>query len=127
MVDDTFLALVFDEGACVITGYGHAGIENVVGHAKSITGKPLHGLMGSLHLYGADDGRIDEKVAALEHETLKLLAGLYCTGPFVQGRLRRGSRRPTGSWGLAAWWSCRSEPLESNDVFIRSLAGACEL
>ena len=90
MRDDAFLALVFRDGVYVVTGCGHAGVENILGHAREISGgRPVHGVMGGLHLFGVSEERVNQIVEALHREPLRLLAGMHCTGPFVQDRLRR--------------------------------------
>ncbi|RUM48232.1 MAG: MBL fold hydrolase [Hyperthermus sp.] len=88
MRDDAFLALTIGSEAYIITGCGHAGVENILGYAAEITGKKIAGLMGGLHLYGITKDREEEIIESLRQHPLKILAGMHCTGPFIQKRLR---------------------------------------
>ncbi|BES82778.1 MBL fold metallo-hydrolase [Pyrodictium abyssi] len=89
MRDDAFLALSVGRETYVITGCGHAGVENILGYASEITGNPVAGLIGGLHLFGVSGERVEEIIEALRKHPLKILAGMHCTGPFIQERLRR--------------------------------------
>jgi 7,8-dihydropterin-6-yl-methyl-4-(beta-D-ribofuranosyl)aminobenzene 5'-phosphate synthase len=72
---------VKDKGQVVFSACSHAGIVNVLTHARSLfPSVPLYGVMGGLHLSGATERVIPETVADLQRFGLKLLAPGHCTG-----------------------------------------------
>ncbi len=89
MRDDTFLALRVGGRVYILTGCGHAGVENMVGHALEVTGaEELGGVVGGLHLFGASRERMGEIAGFLASRKPRLVAGLHCTGPFAQPVLK---------------------------------------
>ena len=80
--DQAAIINVADKGLVVLTGCGHAGVVNILRHARRITGiDRVHAIIGGFHLTGkAFEPIIDrtvEAVAALEPE---LLVPAHCTG-----------------------------------------------
>lgn len=82
LVDERFLAVnVAGKGLVVFSACSHAGIVNVLTHAKeSFPGVPLHAAMGGLHLSGANEAIIPQTVEGLAGFGLKTLAAGHCTG-----------------------------------------------
>jgi len=82
IMDERFLAAhVKGKGQIVFSACSHAGIVNVLAHARSVwPSVPLYGVMGGLHLSGATEKIIPETVADLQKFDLKLLAPGHCTG-----------------------------------------------
>lgn len=81
IVDERFLAVrVRDKGLVVFSACSHAGIVNVLTHARDVAPDPLHGAMGGLHLAGATEKIIPDTVGALKRFDLKLFAPGHCTG-----------------------------------------------
>jgi 7,8-dihydropterin-6-yl-methyl-4-(beta-D-ribofuranosyl)aminobenzene 5'-phosphate synthase len=81
--DERFLAAhVKGKGLVVFSACSHAGIINVLEHARvSFPDMPLHGALGGLHLAGAAPERIiTPTVAALTRMELRRLAPGHCTG-----------------------------------------------
>ena len=80
--DQAVLLHVRDKGLVVLTGCGHAGIVNIVRHAKHLTGiDRLHAVLGGFHLTGpAFEPIIPATVAALAAERPDLLVPAHCTG-----------------------------------------------
>lgn len=92
--DDFALILEAAEGLVIITGCGHAGIENIVEYAISITGeRRIAGVIGGLHLMGAEDSRIEEVVKYLSSKELTTLAPTHCTGLRAQAALAAAFRK----------------------------------
>ncbi len=86
--DDSALILEATEGLVIITGCGHAGIENIIEYAINITGeRRIAGVIGGLHLMGAEDSRIEEVVRYLSSKELTTLAPTHCTGLRAQAAL----------------------------------------
>jgi len=82
LMDERFVAVnVKDKGAIVFTACSHAGVVNVMTHARDcFPGLPLHGVMGGFHLSGGNERVIPETVAALRAFDLKTIAAAHCTG-----------------------------------------------
>jgi 7,8-dihydropterin-6-yl-methyl-4-(beta-D-ribofuranosyl)aminobenzene 5'-phosphate synthase len=82
LMDERFVsARVRDKGQFVFSACSHAGIINVLRHAKRESPKvPLYGAMGGMHLSGVTEKAIPRTVADLKKLRLKLLAPAHCTG-----------------------------------------------
>ncbi|EFJ49653.1 hypothetical protein VOLCADRAFT_89597 [Volvox carteri f. nagariensis] len=82
IMEERYLAVrVRGRGVVVLSGCSHAGIVNVVRHVKGLSGEPVFGVMGGLHLAGGKmEGRIPETVAALRELNPARVFGGHCTG-----------------------------------------------
>jgi 7,8-dihydropterin-6-yl-methyl-4-(beta-D-ribofuranosyl)aminobenzene 5'-phosphate synthase len=82
LIDERFVAVrVKDKGVLVFTACSHAGVVNVMTHARdSFPGLPLHGVLGGFHLSGGNERVIPETVAALRAFDLTTIAAAHCTG-----------------------------------------------
>lgn len=82
LMDERFLAVnVADKGLVVLSACSHAGIVNVLMHARdSFPGVPLHAVMGGLHLAGPNEAVIPQTVEGLRAFNLKAIAAGHCTG-----------------------------------------------
>ncbi len=82
LMDERFVTVrVKDKGQFVFSACSHAGIVNVLRHAKrEIPKTPLYGAMGGMHLSGVTEKAIPRTVADLKKLGLKLLAPGHCTG-----------------------------------------------
>jgi 7,8-dihydropterin-6-yl-methyl-4-(beta-D-ribofuranosyl)aminobenzene 5'-phosphate synthase len=82
IMDERFVSvLVKDKGQFVFSACSHAGVINVLTHARSkFPTIPLHGVMGGLHLSGVTEKIIPETIADLKQFSLKLIAPGHCTG-----------------------------------------------
>ena len=82
LVDERFLAVnVAGKGLVVFSACSHAGIVNVLMHARdSFPAVPLHAAMGGLHLSGTNEAIIPQTVEGLRGFGLKTLAAGHCTG-----------------------------------------------
>lgn len=82
IMDERFLTVhVKDKGQFVFTACSHAGVINVLTHARSLfPAIPLYGVMGGFHLSGITEKIIPNTVADLEKFGLELLAPGHCTG-----------------------------------------------
>jgi 7,8-dihydropterin-6-yl-methyl-4-(beta-D-ribofuranosyl)aminobenzene 5'-phosphate synthase len=80
--DQAVVVHVRDKGLAVLTGCGHAGIVNIVAHAKRLTGVDrVCAVLGGFHLSGpAFEPVIAPTVAALTAEAPDLLVPAHCTG-----------------------------------------------
>ncbi|SBV97663.1 Metallo-beta-lactamase superfamily protein [uncultured delta proteobacterium] len=97
--DDTALAYITDEGLIIIAGCSHAGIVNIMEHAKAVTGvSKIRAVYGGLHCKDMTDDTIARTRAALEVENLAELYACHCTGSAlddfpVRVRLAAGESR----------------------------------
>jgi 7,8-dihydropterin-6-yl-methyl-4-(beta-D-ribofuranosyl)aminobenzene 5'-phosphate synthase len=82
IIDERFVAVnVKDKGQIVFSACSHAGLINVLTHARSVFPSiRLYGAMGGLHLSGINERVIPQTMADLATFGLKLLAPGHCTG-----------------------------------------------
>jgi 7,8-dihydropterin-6-yl-methyl-4-(beta-D-ribofuranosyl)aminobenzene 5'-phosphate synthase len=82
LMDERFVAVkVKGKGAIVFTACSHAGVVNVLSHAREcFPGRALHAVLGGLHLAGSNERVIPETVAALRQFGLRTIAAAHCTG-----------------------------------------------
>lgn len=82
LMDERWLAVnVAGKGLIVLSACSHAGIVNVLTHARAkFAGTPLHAVMGGLHLSGANEAIIPQTVAAMGEFGLAQIAAGHCTG-----------------------------------------------
>ena len=80
--DQAVVMNVRGKGLVVLSGCGHAGIVNVLRHAKALTGVDrLHAVLGGFHLTGRlFEPVIEPTVAALTAMAPKLVVPSHCTG-----------------------------------------------
>jgi 7,8-dihydropterin-6-yl-methyl-4-(beta-D-ribofuranosyl)aminobenzene 5'-phosphate synthase len=82
VMDERFLAIhVGGKGLIVFTACSHAGVINVLKHAKSsFPDVPLYALVGGFHLTGSNERIIPETVEAMREFDLAVIAPGHCTG-----------------------------------------------
>jgi 7,8-dihydropterin-6-yl-methyl-4-(beta-D-ribofuranosyl)aminobenzene 5'-phosphate synthase len=82
IMDERFVAVhLRDKGLLVFSACSHAGIVNVLTHARdAFPSIPLYGAMGGLHLSGPTEKIIPDTVADLARFDLQALAPGHCTG-----------------------------------------------
>ena len=82
LMDERFISVhVKDKGQFIFSACSHAGLINVLNHARStFPAVPLYGVMGGLHLSGVTEKIIPDTVSDLKSFGLKLLAPGHCTG-----------------------------------------------
>ena len=75
------LAIDTPDGIVLVVGCSHPTIERVVEAATAAIGKPLHLVIGGLHLLPATDDET-QRIATALHDTWKVewLAPVHCTG-----------------------------------------------
>ena len=88
-MDERFVAVnVKDKGVLVFSACSHAGVVNVLGHARaSFPSAGVYGVMGGFHLSGATESIIPQTVEALRGFDLKAIAAGHCTGWRAVGAL----------------------------------------
>jgi len=80
--DERFVAVnVAGKGMVVFTACSHAGVVNVLTHARAcFPDVPLHAVVGGLHLAGTNEKIIPDTVEALRGFDLAIIAAGHCTG-----------------------------------------------
>jgi 7,8-dihydropterin-6-yl-methyl-4-(beta-D-ribofuranosyl)aminobenzene 5'-phosphate synthase len=88
--EDQSLVLNTVKGLVIVTGCGHAGIVNIATFTeKHFDSKPIHGIVGGLHLFAASDDQIDWTAAKLREYRVANLLAAHCTGIEATFRLRQ--------------------------------------
>jgi 7,8-dihydropterin-6-yl-methyl-4-(beta-D-ribofuranosyl)aminobenzene 5'-phosphate synthase len=74
-------ANVAGKGLIVLTACSHAGVVNVLSHAReTFADLPLHAVIGGLHLSGPNEAVIAQTVEGLRDFKLSTIAAGHCTG-----------------------------------------------
>ena len=77
--DDTALAIKTIKGLAIITGCSHAGICNIVEHAKRVCNEErIHLVLGGFHLLG-DTGQLGRTVEYFKKHPVDHLYPMHCT------------------------------------------------
>jgi 7,8-dihydropterin-6-yl-methyl-4-(beta-D-ribofuranosyl)aminobenzene 5'-phosphate synthase len=89
ILDERFVAVpVAGKGLLVLTACSHAGVVNVLLHARqSFPDEPIHAVMGGFHLSGGNERIIPDTVEAMRAFPLKTIAAAHCTGWRAVGAL----------------------------------------
>jgi 7,8-dihydropterin-6-yl-methyl-4-(beta-D-ribofuranosyl)aminobenzene 5'-phosphate synthase len=82
LIDERFLMVnVAGKGLVVFTACSHAGLVNVLKHARdNSSGVPLYAVVGGFHLAGPNEKIIPETVQAVREFKLSTIAAGHCTG-----------------------------------------------
>jgi 7,8-dihydropterin-6-yl-methyl-4-(beta-D-ribofuranosyl)aminobenzene 5'-phosphate synthase len=82
LLDERFLAArVAGKGLVILTACSHAGVVNVLKHAREqFPGVPLYAVLGGFHLAGANEKIIPETTEALKGFQLSVVGAGHCTG-----------------------------------------------
>ena len=75
------LAIDTPDGVVLIVGCSHPTIEAIVEAASTVTGKPIHLILGGLHLLPATNDQINAIASSLHDKwKVKFIAPSHCTG-----------------------------------------------
>jgi 7,8-dihydropterin-6-yl-methyl-4-(beta-D-ribofuranosyl)aminobenzene 5'-phosphate synthase len=89
------MTMVFDtpRGLVVLTGCGHAGVINILEHArKTVRNARVHVLVGGLHLVNADAARLERIASKFKEFGVERFYGAHCTG--IESTMRLGGQIP---------------------------------
>ncbi len=95
LLDDQSLYFDSSEGTVVVLGCCHAGLVNTLRYVQDLThGRPIHAVVGGMHLRQASPERMKCTLAELERQNVQLVAPAHCTGwdAFLLMRSRFGAR-----------------------------------
>jgi len=88
LVDDQALFFDTQEGTVVLLGCAHAGVVNTLSYIRHLTGgRPIHTVLGGMHLLYADANRIERTFAAFRELDIRQLGPAHCTGVIPTARL----------------------------------------
>lgn len=86
--DDQALFTETPHGTVVILGCAHSGIINTLRHIQAQTeNRPIHTVIGGMHLLHANQTRMDQTVAELHPLHIQRLIPCHCTGVAATVRL----------------------------------------
>lgn len=86
--DDQSVFFETAKGTVVILGCAHAGVINILKHIQTLTNhRPIHTLIGGMHLINASEERINRTVDALRELNIQRIFPLHCTGFAAAARL----------------------------------------
>ena len=78
--DETALAYKSKDGLVIISGCSHSGVENIIEHAKTVTGEDrVHTLIGGLYLINRDGDEINALGKYLQSQKIKHIYPCHCT------------------------------------------------
>ena len=88
LVDDQAAFIETQVGTVVILGCAHAGVINTLRHVQTLTrNRPIHTVIGGMHLLNASPERMDKTVAELRRLEVQRLLPCHCTGMAGVARL----------------------------------------
>ncbi|MEM3226520.1 MAG: MBL fold metallo-hydrolase [Saccharolobus sp.] len=83
MKDDAALYINTEKGLVIITGCGHAGILNIINHAKDITKQNVYSAIGGFHLLSSPKDHV-EKVSKELLNSLQRIGPAHCSGNTIK-------------------------------------------
>jgi 7,8-dihydropterin-6-yl-methyl-4-(beta-D-ribofuranosyl)aminobenzene 5'-phosphate synthase len=79
--DDQALFTETKNGTAVILGCAHSGVINTLRYIQTLTdNRPIHTVIGGMHLLNASPERMDQTVAELRRFNIQHLIPCHCTG-----------------------------------------------
>jgi len=88
LADDQAAFIEAPTGTVVILGCAHAGVINTLRHVETLTSnRPIHTVIGGMHLLNASPARMDKTVAELRRLGVQHLLPCHCTGFAAMARL----------------------------------------
>jgi 7,8-dihydropterin-6-yl-methyl-4-(beta-D-ribofuranosyl)aminobenzene 5'-phosphate synthase len=90
IADDMALVVDTERGLVIVTGCGHAGVINIIEHARNLArAAPVHGLIGGVHLFRASDETLRWTVGKMREFGVENFIGAHCTGIETVYRIRQ--------------------------------------
>jgi 7,8-dihydropterin-6-yl-methyl-4-(beta-D-ribofuranosyl)aminobenzene 5'-phosphate synthase len=81
LLDDQALYFDTQNGLVILLGCAHAGVVNTLEYVQHLTGgRPIHAILGGLHLLKASPERLEKTIAAFRRLDIQRLAPAHCTG-----------------------------------------------
>ena len=81
LIDDQAAFIETSQGIVVILGCAHSGVINTLNYVRRLTNnRPIHSVIGGMHLVSAGNVRIGKTIWELKKLGLKYLMPAHCTG-----------------------------------------------
>ncbi|MDU4961848.1 MAG: MBL fold metallo-hydrolase [Sporomusaceae bacterium] len=88
VTDDQSVIITTDKGLFVILGCAHAGIINILMHARQVTGvEHIHTVIGGTHLWPVSSEQQEQSLQALAAMDIERIGVSHCTGFAMSMRL----------------------------------------
>jgi 7,8-dihydropterin-6-yl-methyl-4-(beta-D-ribofuranosyl)aminobenzene 5'-phosphate synthase len=88
--DDMTLVINTERGLVIVTGCGHAGVINIIEHARAfVRPASVHALIGGVHLFRASDETLRWTVGKMREFGVENFIGAHCTGIETVYRIRQ--------------------------------------
>ncbi len=88
--DDLAMIITTPDGLIVILGCGHHGVVNTLLQARTLIGiSRVAAVIGGMHLYSAQEERVDNTIAGLKNMGVEKLIVSHCTGKQASERLKQ--------------------------------------
>ena len=88
LVDDQAAFVETSAGTVVILGCAHAGVINTLRQVQTLTdSRPIHTVIGGMHLLNASPERMDKMVGELRRLDVQRLLPCHCTGFAAMAKL----------------------------------------
>ncbi|MDD4267014.1 MAG: MBL fold metallo-hydrolase [Pirellulales bacterium] len=79
--DDQAIFFESTRGLVVLLGCAHAGVINTLRYVRQLTaGRPIHAVLGGMHLLNAPAERLDRTIGELREMKIDRLGPAHCTG-----------------------------------------------
>jgi 7,8-dihydropterin-6-yl-methyl-4-(beta-D-ribofuranosyl)aminobenzene 5'-phosphate synthase len=92
ILDDDSMVFETAKGLVVVMGCGHHGVINILSYVKKTLKKPVHAIIGGMHMESADPEHVKfvakELNAFIHHDRTQVLAPCHCTGKREIAELR---------------------------------------
>lgn len=86
--DDQSLFFDTEQGLVVILGCAHAGVVNTLRYLRDLTLRPIHAVLGGMHLVNAGPERVRRTVEDLKAIGPDWIGANHCTGSLARARLQ---------------------------------------
>jgi len=114
ITDDQALFFGSERGTVVLLGCAHAGVVNTLSYVQRLTGgKPVHAVIGGMHLRGASKPRLERTLKALRRMDIARLHPAHCTGTRAVAALRNSFPERCAAWSVGT----RMNPRPAEDGF----------
>lgn len=81
LADDQAVFFQSPQGSVVLLGCAHAGVINTLRYVQQLTsGRPIHTVIGGMHLVGASAQRLERTIEELHELKVERIGPAHCTG-----------------------------------------------
>ncbi len=81
LADDMSLFITTEKGLVILLGCAHAGLYNIIEHAREVTGlKKIHMLLGGTHLKASTEEHLASTIEQLDQYDIDWIGASHCTG-----------------------------------------------